>query len=170
MSLIQGISEFTDQLKREGITFGIIGGLAVFAYGGERTTFDVDFLIHSNDRKKIINIAQRLNFTTVNENSEVIQFSGSVQIDIIFANRPSAQSMLQRLRMVGELPYPVVAPEDLVGLKIQAFSGDRGREFIDKGDILTIFRNVPNLDFNKIKEYAEIFGVWNEINELKNRN
>ncbi|MEK6628806.1 MAG: nucleotidyltransferase [Bdellovibrionota bacterium] len=169
MSLIQGITEFTSQLKIESVQFGIIGGLAVFAYGGERTTFDVDFLIHADNRLKVKEIAQKLHLKIVNENSEVIQFSGSVQIDIIFANRPVAQGMLNRLRQVGELPYPVVAPEDIIGLKIQAFVGDRSREFTDKGDILTILKNVPNLDLNKVKEYADIFNVWNEIKEIKNR-
>lgn len=169
MSLIQGINEFTNQLKNESIPFGIIGGLAVFAYGGERTTFDVDFLIHADHRQKIKEIAQKLQLNIVNENAEVIQLSGQVQIDIIFANRTAAQGMLTRLRQLGELPYPVVAPEDLIGLKIQAFVGDRSREFTDKGDILTIFKNVTELDLKKVKEYADIFNVWNEIEEIKKR-
>lgn len=169
MSLIQGINEFTSQLQKESIEFGIIGGLAVFAYGGERTTFDVDFLIHADNRLKIKELAQKLNLKIVNENSEVIQLSGPAQIDIIFANRPTSQEMLKRLKTVGELPYPVVAPEDLIGLKIQAFASDRSREFTDKGDILTILKNVPDLDLNKVKEYADIFNVWNEIKEIKNR-
>jgi hypothetical protein len=104
----------------------------------------------------------------VNENEEVIQLSGPCQIDVVFANRAVAQSMLSRLRKAGALPYPVVSPEDLIGLKIQAFVGDRSREFNDKGDILTIIRNVRDLDFNKIKEYADIFKVWNEIEAIKN--
>lgn len=67
------------------------------------------------------------------------------------------------------LCYSVVSPEDLIGLKIQAFAGDRSREFKDKGDILTIMQNVADLNFNKIKEYADIFNVWNEIENIKNR-
>ncbi|MBT4760808.1 MAG: hypothetical protein HOO06_03840 [Bdellovibrionaceae bacterium] len=169
MYFIDGIHAFTEQLKNKQIDFGIIGGLAVFAYGGERTTFDVDFLIHGKFKQLIRDIAQDLQLTTVNENEEVLQLSGVIQIDIIFANRPIAQSMLNRLRTVGSLPFPVVCPEDLVALKIQAFVGDRSREYTDKGDIMTIFKNIPNLDFNKIKEYADIFKVWNEISEIKNR-
>lgn len=167
MSLIEGITSFTDELHRSKVPFGIIGGLAVFAYGGERTTFDVDFLIHGDHKAKVRDIGRKLGLTVINENPEVVQFSGSAQIDVVFANRPASQAMLGRLRQVGALPYPVVAPEDLIGLKIQAFAGDRSREFTDKGDILTIFRNVADLDFDKIKEYADIFNVWNEIEDLK---
>jgi hypothetical protein len=169
MSLIEGVSLFTHELEKRNIAFGIIGGLAVFAYGGERTTFDVDFLIHGQYKAVIKEIAQNLNFQISNENIEVLQLSGKSQVDVIFANRPQSQAMLQRLRKISTLPYPVVAPEDLIGLKIQAFVGNRQREFTDKGDILTILRNVADLDFDKIKQYADIFKVWTEIQDLKNR-
>lgn len=169
MSLVKGMTQFAEELQRANVSFGIIGGVAVFAYGGERTTFDIDFLIDGKERDTIIKIAQKLGLKTINENAEVIQLSGSVQIDIILANRTHSRMMLTRVRKVGMLPYPVVGPEDLIGLKIQAFTGDRSREFRDKGDILTIIQNVSDLDFDKIKEYADIFNVWNEIKDLKNR-
>lgn len=169
MSLIEGVSAFTRELETRKIIYGIIGGLAVFAYGGERTTFDVDFLIHGEHKSAIKEIVAKLNLTIVNENAEVLQLSGQAQIDVVFANRPLAQAMLGRLRQVGNLPFPVVAPEDLIGLKIQAFAGDRMREFTDKGDILAVMKNVSHLDLEKIKEYADIFKVWNEILDIKKR-
>lgn len=169
MSLISGIASFTDELRKKNINFGIIGGLAVFAYGGERTTFDIDFLIHGQHKEAIKEIASDLNFKIVNENSEVLQLSGTAQIDIIFANRSKTQEMLGRLRIINRFPYPVVAPEDLIGLKIQAFVGDRSREFTDKGDILTLFKYNPDIDLKKTKEYADIFNVWGEILDIKNR-
>lgn len=169
MSLIQGITEFTNELQKRHIQFGIIGGMAVFAYGGERTTFDIDFLIHGQHKNALKEIAQDLRLKVVNENAEVLQLSGHAQIDIIFANRPKSQEMLEHLRTIDGFPYQVVSPEDLIGLKIQAFAGDRSREFTDKGDILTILRNVPDVNFSKIKEYADIFNVWNEILDIKNR-
>lgn len=168
MSFTEGLHRFITELDQAGIGYGIIGGLAVFAYGGERTTFDVDFLIHGQNKNAIKDLSAALNFTIVNENAEVLQLSGIAQIDIIFANRPASQSMLKRVQKIGNFPYPVVAAEDLIGLKIQAFAGNRSREYTDKGDILTLFRNVPNLDFKKIKEYADLFNVWNEIQEIKN--
>jgi hypothetical protein len=169
MSLIEGVAAFTKALETENVPYGVIGGIAVFAYGGERTTFDIDFLIHGQHRAAVKDAAKSLNLQIAHENPEVIHFSGPVQIDVIFANRPASQAMLSRLRHIHTFPYPVVGPEDLVGLKIQAFVGDRSREFVDKGDILSIVRSVPNLDFDKIKEYADIFNVWPEIVDLKKR-
>lgn len=169
MSLIQGVQTFAAALEKRNIRYGVIGGLAVFAYGGQRTTFDVDFLIHGKDKLEVKKIAEEMSLTVVNENDEVLQLSGKSQIDIVFANRPTSQGMLDRVRTVGELPFPVVAPEDLIGLKIQAFVGDRKREFMDKGDIISIMRNVASLDFKKIREYADIFKVWEEIQDLKSK-
>lgn len=103
MSLYEGLNEFTNELNNQKLPFAIIGGLAVFAYGGERTTFDVDFLIHAQHKDSIKAIAQKLSLSIVNENAEVLQLSGKAQIDIVFANRPAAQSMLGRARIVGQL-------------------------------------------------------------------
>lgn len=169
MSLIQGITAFTNELQKNNISFGIIGGFAVFAYGGERTTFDIDFLIDEKHKEKIKEISLKMGLKVINENIEVLQLSGSAQIDIIFARREKTKLMLNNLRKIDSFPYPTVSPEDLIGLKIQAFTADRSREFTDKGDILTIFRNCSDLNIDKIKEYADIFNVWSEILDLKNR-
>lgn len=169
MSLISGVTAFTKELELNSIPYCIIGGLAVFAYGGERTTFDIDFLIDGQYREQIRQIALQLGLTVFNENPEVLQMSGEVQLDIVFANRPHSRSMLTRTRKLNTLPFPVISPEDLVGLKIQAYKSDFKREFIDKGDILTLFRKVPNLDFQRIKEYADIFNAWPEIEDIRRR-
>lgn len=168
MSLYASIETFTRELENAKIPFAIIGGLAVFAYGGERATFDVDFLIHGDYADAIKAIAKKLNLRIAHESKDVLQLSGTTQIDIIFAHREHSRAMISNSRIVKPLPYPVVTPEDLIGLKIQAFTSDRSREFIDKGDILTLIRLIPDLDFNKIKIYADIFHAWKEILELKN--
>lgn len=169
MKFYTGVQEFTAQLEAKNVPYAVIGGLAVFAYGGERTTFDIDFLVPGIQRESVKSIASNLGFKIVNENTEVLQLSGPTQVDIIFANRPPTLKMLESCRKIDTLPFPVVAPEDLIGLKIQAFVGDRKREFIDKGDILTLMRTIPRLNFQTIKEYAEIFDVWTEIEDLKKR-
>ena len=66
-------------------------------------------------------------------------------------------------------PVPVVLIEDLIGLKIQAYKNDSKREFQDKADIQSLLDKYPNLNFDKIKEYADLFSEWNFINELRNK-
>lgn len=169
MKLLASLQNFTFQLDQHRIEYAVIGGFAVFAYGGQRTTFDVDFLIHQRHRKELYKIAQVIGLQVAHENTEVLQLSGAAQFDIIFANRPRAQKMLSRTQILPNFPFPVVSAEDLIGLKIQAFCADRSREFTDKGDILEIFRNTQDLNLDLIREYADIFGVWEEIKDLKGR-
>ena len=167
MTLGSNLALFAGELNRESIPFAIIGGMAMFAYGSDRTTFDVDFLIHGQHKSVVSAIAHKLNFKVINQNPETMQLSGPISVDIIFANRELSQKMLERARPIPHFTFPVVTPEDLIGLKIQAFVGDRSREYIDKNDILTLFKLFPNLDFKLIKQYADIFNVWTEIEDLK---
>ncbi|MEK6556589.1 MAG: hypothetical protein AABZ31_15170 [Bdellovibrionota bacterium] len=169
MSIIQGLHSFASELQKESVPFAIIGGIAMFSYGSERTTFDVDFLVDGQYQKKIKEIAKSLSLTLVNESAEFVQYTGSASIDVIFANRPLSQEMIKNSVKLENFQYPVVRPEDLIGLKIQAYKGDKRREFVDKNDILTLMRLRPNLDYTEIKKYADIFGAWNEIEELKKR-
>lgn len=43
------------------------------------------------------------------------------------------------------------------------------REFQDKADIQALMANVKSLDFARIKQYADLFGEWGFIAELKSR-
>ena len=43
------------------------------------------------------------------------------------------------------------------------------REFQDKADIQFLIENYLNLDWNKIKSYADLFSKWSEIEEIKNK-
>lgn len=169
MTLTKGLHDFATELNSKQIPFAVIGGIAMFAYGSERTTFDVDLLIHTEHRDEVKSLADTLGFKVFHENKEVLQLSGAVQFDILFANREKSQRMISQAKVLGAFPYPVVQPEDLIGLKIQGFKSNPQREFIDKGDILTLFRLIKDLDFNKIKEYADVFNAWDEIEELKRR-
>ncbi len=169
MSIIQGLHSFASELQKQNIPFAIIGGIAMFSYGSDRTTFDVDFLVDGQFQGKIKEIAKSLNLALVNESAEFVQYTGSTSIDVIFANRPHSQEMIKNAVKVVNFEYPVVRPEDLIGLKIQAFKGDKRREFVDKNDILVLMRLLPNLDYAVIKKYADIFGAWDEIEDLKKR-
>jgi len=65
-----------------------------------------------------------------------------------------------------KLDIKCVKPEDIIGLKIQAYTNDRSRELQDKADIKALFELHSNMDINKVKEYAEMFGEWNSIKPL----
>jgi hypothetical protein len=43
--------------EREGVRYAVIGGLAVYAWGGTRPTKDVDFAVELAERDRVIAFA-----------------------------------------------------------------------------------------------------------------
>lgn len=78
--------------------------------------------------------------------------------------RAQKKSVLQ-----GSTEIYVVEPEDLIGLKIQAITNDRHRYYQDMADIQMIIRNKYTiLDFDRIREYFELFDKLDDYNKLTN--
>ena len=76
--------------------------------------------------------------------------------------RAQKKSVLQ-----GSTEIYVVEPEDLIGLKIQAMANDRDRYYQDMADIQMIIKNKYEiLNFNRIKEYFELFDKLDDYNKL----
>lgn len=167
MSLGQTLSTAVNALNSVQARFALIGGFALAAYGLARATEDIDLLVHGDDRPKAIQSLTQNGFRLVHETSEVLHLSGIGQLDLLFANRPMSQAMLGKAKSIQQFPLPVVAPEDIIGLKIQAYTNDPRREFKDKADIQELISRVKNLDFAQIKVYADLFSEWPAIQKIK---
>lgn len=153
--------------ERESIEHVLIGGLGLSCYGSTRATMDVDLLIHEESKERAKNSLLDLGLRVFNESPEVIQFDGVGNIDLLIARRPISQEMLFNARQGGPEGIQFARAEDLIGLKIQAYKNDPDRELQDKADIQFLIRNVDNLDYDLIKKYADMFGEWKVIHELK---
>jgi hypothetical protein len=155
--------------SQKGIAHALIGGFALAVHGIHRATSDVDFLADGNRREDILKVMNQNGFVLKYSSTEVLQFAGVGFVDILLANRPLSKQMLQRATLEKTLSVNVLNVEDIVGLKIQAFSNDAGRELQDKADIQSLFIKHPNLDWSRVKEFAELFGQWHEIEKLRNK-
>ncbi len=153
-------------LDDQGIAHALIGGFALAVYGQHRATIDIDFLADGSKKESIKISFLAHGFTLRHESDEVLQFSGSGFVDIILANRPLSQEMLKQAIRNSELGVYVLRPEDIIGLKIQAYKNDSSRELQDKADIQKLLQ-LPNVDLQLIKKYADLFQEWNEILKLK---
>jgi hypothetical protein len=76
--------------------------------------------------------------------------------------------MLARARLAPKHGVKCATAEDIIGLKIQAFVNDPRRKFQDQADIMALIRTQPDLDWERIKRYADLFGVWEAIQALRN--
>jgi hypothetical protein len=156
-------------LEQHGIDHALIGGLALACYGSTRATIDVDLLIHEEHRETVKELLGKQGFNLVHEGQEVLQFSGIGYVDVLLARRPLSQKMLFNANTEGPEGIHYLKTEDLIGLKIQAYVNDPSRELQDKADIQFLMEAVENIDWEKLKSYADLFHQWEALNEIKSK-
>lgn len=166
INLRKTLTEAHSILEQQGIAHALIGGFALAAYGQHRATVDIDFLADGSKKDLIKSSLLSKGFVLKHESAEVLQFSGIGFLDILLANRPLSQEMLKFAIRNIELGVYVLRAEDIVGLKIQAYKNDSSRELQDKADIQKLLQ-LPNIDLNLIKKYADLFQEWTEIEKLR---
>jgi len=151
------------------IDHALIGGLGLACYGSTRATIDMNLIIYELDKAKAKNLLLQNGFNLVDESLEVLQFSGMGYVDLLIARRPIAKDILKLSRTNGPDGINFVRPEDLIGLKIQAYKNDPGREFQDKADIQFLIESQSDLNWELIKSYADLFEEWEVINGIKTK-
>jgi hypothetical protein len=166
IDLRKTLVEASEALKKAGVQHALIGGFAMATYGHHRTTIDVDFLADGNKHELIKEVLLKQGFKVTHESSEVLQFSGPGLLDILLANRPLSLEMLKQAIQNSNLGIYVVRPEDIIGLKIQAYKNDPTRELQDKADIQKLLI-LPQIDLTLVKKYADLFDEWATIEKLR---
>ncbi len=156
-------------LDQNKIEHALIGGLALGCYGSTRSTIDVNFLVHEEHKEKIKDLFIKNGFNLVNDTAEVLQVAGIGYVDILLARRPISQKMLFNASSGGPEGVHFLKAEDLIGLKIQAYSNDHSRELQDKADIQFLIESVKDINWERVKLYADLFNQWEVINDLKNK-
>lgn len=145
----------------------LIGAFGMSAHGYQRATNDIDFLVDGDYRSAVEAEFARNGFTVFNSNEELVQLQGPGPIDILFARRPLSKNMLQRENLGSLIGVPVLEAEDIIGLKIQALATNPARKFKELGDIQALSQTKFALNWERIKEYADLFGVWELLGQIK---
>lgn len=167
MDLRKTLKHVHGLLNSHKIDHALIGGLALACYGSTRATVDLDLLIHESAKEKAKELLLENGFHLINETIEVLQFSGFGYVDFLIARRPISQEILKMSHKSGPEGIHFVRAEDLIGLKIQAYTNDKSREFQDKADIQYLIESQEDLDWNLIKKYADLFEQWEIIDAIK---
>jgi hypothetical protein len=171
MSLRETIRIAHDALSKAGIDHVLIGGFALSGHGVDRATRDIDLLIHGDKGSAAKTVLSSAGFVVHHETREVIQLrkSGTGDLDLLLAHRPLSQEMLSRAQVIPPLSIKCARAEDIIGLKIQAYVNDPKRELQDKADIQALISKCPGLDWARIQKYAELFGQWDAIQEIRDK-
>lgn len=165
INLRKTLSDAHAALDEEGVLHALIGGFALASYGQHRATADIDLLAEGSKKEIIKKALLQNGFKIRHESPEVLQFDGVGFLDVLLANRPLSLEMLQKAKINSELGVYILQPEDLIGLKIQAYKNDPSRELQDKADIQKLLL-LKKIDMLLVKKYADLFNEWPTIEKL----
>ena len=155
----------SESLRNAGVSHALIGGFAMAIYGHHRATVDVDFLADGAKKELIKATLLKMGFNLKFESSEVLQFDGVGLLDILLANRPVSLEMLKEAKQNSQIGVYVLRPEDIIGLKIQAYKNDSTRMLKDQADIQMLLGS-PTIDLKLVKRYADLFSEWPTIEKI----
>ncbi|MGE5303054.1 MAG: nucleotidyltransferase family protein [Alphaproteobacteria bacterium] len=163
---------------RDQIRYAVIGGFALGVLGIPRQTIDLDFLVHKDDLTKLDARLTSLGYKRVFHTENVSQYRHDDEawgsLDFIHAFRRISLAMLERANshpvFAGTRTVKAVEPEDVVGLKIQAMCNDPTRSVQERADIERLMMHYgKRLDWGRIREYYDLFGLGGEAEILKER-
>lgn len=149
----------------QNIRYALIGGLALGLLGVGRATMDIDFLVFRDDMSVVDTIMTELGYECRYRSENVSQYVSSLavfgEVDFLHAFRESTLDMLRRAQECeifgGAMRIRVIAPEDLIGLKLQALKNDPSGRTLDLEDIKELVRiRGKNLNWVRIREYVKI--------------
>ena len=158
--LFTQLRELHTALHTHGITYCVIGGVAVNAHGAVRATHDLDLMLSIGDIAKAHEIVTQLGYITIDSGGEITSYvRDHTRLDLLLAQRPQTQELLARAQTIyfGGTMITVVPLEGLLGLKIQAFNDDprRLKDLQDIIDLVGLHHYTLNLD--EVRAYFRLF-------------
>jgi hypothetical protein len=166
------------EFRRCKIRYAVIGGFALGVLGYPRATMDIDFLVHRDDLAKLHKGLTALGYKRLLQTENVSHYRHRAEtwggVDFIHAFRKVSLAMLGRAKNYkvfgGKQTIRVANPEDVIGLKVQAMVNDPNRKTQEVADIemlMSLYR--AKLDWQRIQDFYEIFGLGAEATRLKER-
>ena len=173
--------DFFERLAREAedasLTFMVVGGHAVNAYGYQRTTIDVDLLIAESALGTWRTFWERRGYRCVHTTDAFCQFRTADEterfpVDLMVVSDETfgkLRSKEQR-RAVGGCTLPVPSPLHLIALKLHALSNkERARQGMDLPDIIGLIRgcgiDTQDVELQEILERYADEKIRSEIEE-----
>lgn len=178
MNFAHVIATLTRRLDGQQVRYALIGGFAMALRGVQRATMDLDFILMLEDLAIADGILRELGYRREFHSENVSHYLNPDdawgRIDILHAFRGPSLSMLRRAERlpVGDgLTLPVVAIEDIIGLKLQAIANDPARALTDWHDVTVLLTTAREqgrtLDWELLEDYLRLFNFTDKLPELK---
>jgi hypothetical protein len=178
MQFTKVLTTFADFFERERIRWAIAGGVAIAAWGYERGTQDMDFVVSGEDRERVTSFAESIGYETVHTSES---FSNHVhptealgRVDAIYVNGRTAEDMFAAATMrvaASNVVAPVISAEHLAMMKAFAIKNNPTRRYSDARDIEFLL-TLPGIDREAVRNYFARFGLlelFDDIDSARHR-
>lgn len=164
--------------EKENLQYGLIGGFALGVMGILRATMDIDILLLVDDLDKADKILTGCMYVCVHRSPHLSQYASEIKplgsIDILHASKTISKEMLsrvERFKVFNKYMIPVLSPEDIIGLKVQAIANDAQREATDIYDMRLLLeyqmQRKKRIDWELLDEYFSLFNKQALLSTLK---
>lgn len=142
-TFIRVVAEAIEAIEDEGISYVMHGGLAASIWGRPRWTHDLDLLVQPHDAKRALETLESRGFSTHETDPTWLYkaMKDGVLVDVLFkviGDIYLDDEMLAHARRANlkDVELNVIAPEDLLIIKVTAFDEQTSRHWFDALGIL----------------------------------
>jgi hypothetical protein len=165
MRFTEVLTTFAEFLEREQIPWAIAGGLAVGAWGYQRATSDVDLVISSAGRDKVIAFAVSLGYETTYTSGKLSHHDHPTEdfghVDLFYVDGLTAEKMFATATkrvVVGTVAAPVISAEHIAMMKAAAIKDNPARSYGDAADVEYLL-TLPDIDREAIRNCFDSLGL-----------
>lgn len=173
MDFLATLSRVTAFLDDRNVPWALVGGLALSAYGGARSTLDLDLAVDGSVQDEMIRFMESRGFETLYRSSG---YSNHLhpnedlgRVDFVYVRGETSEKLFSEARRhqgPGGLEVIVPRPEHLIAMKVLAMKNDPGRTFQDLADIRVLMLQ-PNIDRDEVRRFFVRHGLRERFHELE---
>jgi len=172
MEVLRTISAYCEA---KNLSFMIIGGHAINAYGIHRNTADIDLVVRANDKTRWLEILKLLKYDKGQDDERFARFTphslSNWPIDLMFVDEATFLKLSEQavVKNFGEAEAKVVSARHLATMKIHALKHFQDHRFSkDFSDLMSLLKSgQTGLTDEELKELCIKYAGSELYNKLK---
>jgi hypothetical protein len=168
--VLTGTGQFLDA---QGARWGVVGGLALHAWGLTRATVDLDLVVEEAVQGPLLRFLDVLGYerlhVSAGYSNHLHALAAMGRLDFVYVDPKTAERLFgQAVRrdILPGLQALVPRPEHLIAMKLHAMSNDPGRALRDLADVQFLL-GLPGVDRDQMRLLFRRRGLEARFDELE---
>jgi hypothetical protein len=168
--VLETVSDF---LEAREYRYGVVGGVALAAYGFLRTTVDLDFVVEARAQDDLFRFLESQGYQTLHRSSGYSNHEhpdpSRGRVDFVYVRGETSEELFAGCRTLygpGDKEIPVPRPEHLSAMKVLAMKNDPSKIFQEMADVRFLL-TLPGVDRHEVEGYFERHGMKEIFDELE---